>query len=134
MGTRFHLGLVGVALVATLGGCGRAAQQSDQATPDTTELNASAALVETPVESHPTAGRSRPPKAVNRAGDCLLSDVSGFVGKPDNPATRGALAAAAGRRAVRWIKPGTAVTQDMQPGRINAIVGDDGRIDSLRCG
>ena len=126
MGTRFCLGLAGVALVATLCGCGRARQTSDQAAPDTAMINASAALVE-------PSGGPRPAAAPDRQ-DCALAKTRGFVGKPDQPATRTALADAVGSRVIRWIKPGTAITQDMNPGRLNVIVSDDGRIEALRCG
>lgn len=126
MGTRFCLGLAGVALVVTLCSCGRAGKTADEAAPDTAMINASAALVG-PSEA------SRQASASDQQ-DCALAKARGFVGKPDLPATQTALAGAVGRRVVRWIKPGTAVTQDTQPGRLNVLVGDDGRIEALRCG
>ena len=126
MGTRFHLGLAGVALVAALGGCGRAGQSADQRSPDTTMINASAALVETPAASRDASADS--------TDTCHAAPARSFIGQPDLPATRAALAVAIGKRAVRWIKPGSAVTQDLQPGRLNVIVVEDGRIGSLRCG
>ena len=106
MGTRLHLGLASVALVAAVGGCGRAGQPADQSSPDTTMINASAALVDT---------------------SAATSDVLG-------DSTDTCSAAAAGKRAIRWVRPGSAVTQDMQPGRLNVIVVENGRIGSLRCG
>lgn len=126
MGTRFCLGLACVALVAALAGCGRADQSAEQTPPDTAMINASAALVETPTGSD----------AVSTDGTdtCQAARISSFIGRPDDPATRAALAAVIGKRAVRWVGPGTAVTQDMQPGRLNVIVVEDGRIGSLRCG
>ena len=126
MGTRFCLGLACVALVAALAGCGRADQSAEQTPPDTAMINASAALVETPTGSD----------AVSTDGTdtCQAARISSFIGRPDDPATRAALAAVIGKRAVRWVGPGTAVTQDMQPGRLNVIVIEDGRIGSLRCG
>ena len=130
MGARLRLGLAGVALVAMLCGCGRARKTADDAAPDTTVLNASAALVDTSAESRAAAGK----RADDAVDDCQIAKVRGFVGKPDQSATRSSLAAAVGRHALRWIKPGTAITQDTQPGRLNVIVGEDGRIDSLRCG
>lgn len=126
MGTRFCLGLACVALVAALAGCGRADQSAEQTPPDTAMINASAALVETPTGSD----------AVSTDGTdtCQAARISSFIGRPDDPATRAALTAVIGKRAVRWVGPGTAVTQDMQPGRLNVIVVEDGRIGSLRCG
>ena len=126
MGTRFCLGLACVALVAALAGCGRADQSAEQTPPDTAMINASAALVETPTGSD----------AVSTDGTdtCQAARISSFIGRPDDPATRAALAAVIGKRAVRWVGPGTAVSQDMQPGRLNVIVVEDGRIGSLRCG
>lgn len=126
MGTRFCLGLASVALVAALGGCGRAGQSADQASPDTTITTASAALVETPAESGTAF--------VDSADTCQAAKARSFIGRPDQPSTRAALAVAIGKRAVRWINPGSAVTPDQQPGRLNVIVVEDGRIGSLRCG
>jgi nitrous oxide reductase accessory protein NosL len=126
MGTRFCLGLACVALVAALAGCGRADQAAEQTHPDTTMINASAALVEQP------AGPSA--VAADSTDTCQAAKVHGFIGRPDDAATRAALAAMIGKRAVRWVRPGTAVTQDMQPGRLNVIVVEDGQIGSLRCG
>ena len=126
MGTRLYLGLASVAVIATLGACGRAGQSAGQTSPDTTMINASAALVETPAASGDTSADS--------ADTCQAAPARSFIGQPDLPATRAALAMAIGTSAIRWIKPGSAVTQDSQPGRLNVIVVEDGRIGSLRCG
>lgn len=126
MGTRLYLGFAGIAVIATLGACGRAGQSAGQTSPDTTMINASAALVETPAASRDASAGS--------TDTCHAAPARSFIGQPDLPATRAALAVAIGKRAVRWIKPGSAVTQDLQPGRLNVIVVEDGRIGSLRCG
>ncbi|WP_295639691.1 I78 family peptidase inhibitor [Novosphingobium sp.] len=126
MGTRFHLGLGCVALVAALVGCGRAGQQAEQAAPDTTMINASAALVEAPAGSDSASATN--------TDTCQSARAHHFIGRLDDPAVRTALAAVIGKRAVRWIRPGTAVTQDFQADRLNVIVVEDGRIGSLRCG
>ena len=126
MGTRLHLGLAGIALVAAVGGCGRAGQPADQSSPNTTMINASAALVDTSTATGEVSGDS--------TDTCSAANVRSFVGQPDQLSIRAALAAAVGKRGIRWVRPGSAVTQDMQPGRLNVIVVEDGRIGSLRCG
>jgi hypothetical protein len=87
-------------------------------------INASAALVDAPSGS----------VFADRPDTCQAARARNFIGRTDNPATRAALGAGVGQRVVRWIKPGTPVTQDLQPGRLNVIVVEDGRIGSLRCG
>ena len=126
MGTRLHLGLAAAALVAAAGGCGRAGQPADQSSPDTTMINASAALVNTSAATSDVLGDS--------TDTCSAANARSFVGQFDQPSIRAALAAAVGKRGIRWVRPGSAVTQDMQPGRLNVIVVEDGRIGSLRCG
>ena len=126
MGTRFHLGLAGDALVAALGGCGRAGQRADQSSPDNTMINASATLVDTSGATGEVAADS--------TDTCSAANARSFVGQFDQPSIRAALAAAVGKRGIRWVRPGSAVTQDMQPGRLNVIVVENGRIGSLRCG
>jgi hypothetical protein len=126
MGTRYGLGLTCCALLMALGSCGRAGRSADQGPPDSTVINASAALT--------AAGESPSSPAADAVDACMLAKARDFIGKVDRPATRTALATAIGSHTVRWIRAGTAVTQDMQRDRLNVIIGDDGRILSVRCG
>jgi hypothetical protein len=40
----------------------------------------------------------------------------------------------AGERTVRFIRPGTMVTKDFRPDRLNVDIGEDGRIQRFYCG
>lgn len=120
MKTGKRLGVTLLALAAGLSACQR---HADPPAPDTAMINATAALVE--------------PATASAAADddgCPTDAAQQFVGKPDGASLRSALAQAAGAHPVRWITPGAAVTQDYQPDRLNVIIGDDGRVQSLRCG
>ena len=127
MGTRVALGFACVALVGVACACQRAPQRAAEPGPDAGMINASAALVE--ASTAPT----EPSRGTDTA-DCGEAAARSLIGQPDTPAARAALARAEGMRAVRWITPGAIVTRDVLPKRLNVIVGDDGRIQSLRCG
>lgn len=107
-------------LAAGLSACQRGAEPAG---PDTAMVNASAALVE------PTGAT-----ATSADADCPTSAASRFVGQPDGAALRSTVTEAARPHPVRWITPGIAVTQDYRADRLNVIIGEDGKVQSLRCG
>ena len=130
MGTRLDLGLACVALVATLSCCGRTGQPTNQAAPDSTVINASAAIVETPAAS------AAAPDTLHgaRSDACGLTKAGSLVGQPDSPSARAALLRIVGHHMVRWIKPGDVIARDVRVERLNVIVSDDGQIMAFRCG
>lgn len=68
------------------------------------------------------------------ADACSTHTVSRFVGTDATPAVRNAITLAAGHDRIRWIKPGTAVTQDFRADRLNIILDQAGRVLTMRCG
>lgn len=68
------------------------------------------------------------------ADACGSHTVSRFVGAEATPAIRSAITIATGHNRIRWIKPGTAVTQDFRADRLNIILDQAERVLTMRCG
>lgn len=71
---------------------------------------------------------------VRAADACGTHTVTRFVGADATPAVRNAITIASGHDRIRWIKPGTAVTQDFRADRLNIILDQAGRVLTMRCG
>lgn len=71
----------------------------------------------------PQAGPASPPGP----DECGAAALSSLIGAP-------AAAAPAPSETVRVIRPGDAVTLDYRAERLNVEIGEDGRIERLRCG
>jgi nitrous oxide reductase accessory protein NosL len=95
-----------------------------------TEANPGAAAEDASDTAASAAADADPLPAIN----CGESQLAAVMNQPENEATRAAVAAAAGQRQVRWVHPGDAVTMDYQPGRLNVIVDEHGKIAATRCG
>ena len=80
----------------------------------------------------PTA--PKPAVPYKDADPCGTQAVSSYVGVNATAPVRAAIATALGHDRIRWIKPGTAVTQDYRPDRLNIILNDAGRVMTMRCG
>ncbi|KPF87145.1 hypothetical protein IP81_18800 [Novosphingobium sp. AAP83] len=81
------------------------------------------------------AQRPAPQKQGTRQPDtCGSHTVTRFVGSDATPSVRHAITVASGQEQIRWIKPGTAVTQDFRADRLNVILDQAGRILTMRCG
>lgn len=65
---------------------------------------------------------------------CGTQAASRYVGVNAAAPVRASVATAVGHDDIRWIKPGTAVTQDYRPDRLNIILDDAGRVMTMRCG
>lgn len=66
--------------------------------------------------------------------NCGEGRLAALMHQPENDDTHAAVVKAVGHRHVRWIHPGDAVTMDYQPGRLNVIVDEHGKIAATRCG
>lgn len=75
-------------------------------------------------------------KAETIAADdmCKASAGSFAVGRKDTGALRGEVASKIGHNRIRWLPPGTIVTQDMRPDRLNVDIDAGGTVTRLRCG
>jgi hypothetical protein len=65
---------------------------------------------------------------------CDSTRIEGAIGQTFTPALGDTWRTKAGARAVRVIRPGTAVTMDYRPDRLNVTLDEAGRVTALRCG
>lgn len=66
--------------------------------------------------------------------DCNLPQAKRFIGMLLTPKLREELADAINHDRIRMVRPGTIITQDYNPERINLIADDAGMIMTIRCG
>lgn len=79
--------------------------------------------------------RPAAPKPSARSPDaCTAHLVSRFIGATATPTVRTAIEKATGHNRIRWIRPGTAVTQDFRQDRLNVILDETEQIMTMRCG
>lgn len=128
--------------LCALSACGAPPAQSDSASasgPDMPPDHQSPSLppiIPAPITPAPiTPAPIAPPASDDPAAhDCNKPLSTAFIGLPESPRNRAALDAAVGHHPVRWVHPGDAITMDYQPGRLNVILDETGRIVATRCG
>ena len=77
----------------------------------------------------------REPISLRDDGDeCGATQVQNYVGLRANATVREEVARRSGAPVIRWIEPGTAVTMDFRPDRMNGELDEDGVVTVLRCG
>jgi hypothetical protein len=70
----------------------------------------------------------------NSAADpCGASKVAALVSLEATPAVRAQVATKVGHDRIRWIAPGTAVTMDFSPERLNVLLDREDVITGARC-
>ncbi|MES2302322.1 MAG: I78 family peptidase inhibitor [Pseudomonadota bacterium] len=70
----------------------------------------------------------------DQVAECGASAAARFIGASAASEVRAAIASSVGHARIRWISPGSTVTQDYRPDRLNVIVGSSGRVMTMRCG
>lgn len=75
-----------------------------------------------------------PVAAADRNRACGTPVAEDFVGRKDTPALRADLARKVGHGRIRWLPPGTIVTQDYREDRLNVDIDAGGVIVRVRCG
>lgn len=65
---------------------------------------------------------------------CDASSTRSLVGRPASSDLGASALKLAGARAVRWIRPGDAVTMDYRYDRLNIELDETNRVRALRCG
>ncbi len=68
------------------------------------------------------------PAGPDLTASCGAESLQGLVGQPESVA-----AAMAFAREVRIIRPGTAVTMDYRPDRLNIVIDAGGKISAVHC-
>ena len=81
-----------------------------------------------PVEDGADGNWTRPPTM------CGSRQLDRFVGKKRTDAISAEVARISEAKSIRWIKPGTAVTMDYRPERLNVDLDDKGVITGFHCG
>jgi hypothetical protein len=74
------------------------------------------------------------PTSPPAADECGAAGLSRYLNVVPSGEMKSAITSAIGDRTIRYIAPGDAVTMDFSPTRLNAELGDDGRITRFRCG
>lgn len=72
-----------------------------------------------------------PPEATD---GCNASAAADVIGRKDSPAVRAEVAQKVGHRSIRWLPPGSIVTQDLRGDRLNVDLDAGGVVTRLRCG
>jgi hypothetical protein len=80
----------------------------------------------------PSGGGETAPPALGSA--CDTAAIANLVGKPFTPALEADAKARAKVEAVRAIRPGTAVTMDFRPDRLNIDIDEKNIVTGFRCG
>jgi hypothetical protein len=70
----------------------------------------------------------------DEAGDCGADKLGRWLNVLPTADVKAQIAATVGKRPIRYIAPGDAVTMDYSPSRLNVELGEDGRIKRFRCG
>ncbi|MDK4805677.1 MAG: I78 family peptidase inhibitor [Novosphingobium aromaticivorans] len=124
--------------LCALSACGAPPAQSDSASasgpdmPPDHQSPSQPPISPSPISPAPIVA---PPASDDPAAhDCNKPLSTAFIGLPESPRNRAALVAAVGHHPVRWVHPGDAITMDYQPGRLNVILDETGRIVATRCG
>lgn len=65
---------------------------------------------------------------------CHAHRALSFAGQTDTPALRKKIRQIVGARTVRWVRPGNAVTHDLDPARLNVLFDESGKVMTARCG
>jgi hypothetical protein len=81
----------------------------------------------------PTVGGETAAPALG-AGTCDTAVLANLVGKPFTPALEADAKARVKVQAVRAIRPGTAVTMDFRPDRLNIDIDEKNIVTGFRCG
>ena len=81
----------------------------------------------------PTDGSAPPEQGAGESG-CNAAAAQDLVGRQRSEALGAEALRLTGARAVRWIRPGDAVTMDYRPDRLNIELDEQGRVSAFRCG
>lgn len=68
------------------------------------------------------------------ANQCNAQAAQSLVGQAFGPATLAQALAAAGADEARMLRPDSMITKEYKAGRLNVLVGDDGRVARVNCG
>ena len=91
-----------------------------------------------PLAALALAGCATPKPAFGPTGDaagpCELARLPALAGRPGSAVLAADAMALSGAKAIRWVRPGEAVTMDYREDRLNIRLGHDGRVKGFSCG
>ena len=90
--------------------------------------------VEPPASPPPTQAVPPPASTGPTDDECGAGDVGAYLNQLPTSDTMEKIRATVGKRTIRTIHPGDAVTMDFVPYRLNIELGADGRIKRFHCG
>ena len=92
-------------------------------------------MASVPVDDYARVTPSTPPPTDVALEDCNARLASPYIGEQADAQTRGELlSAVAPVTNVRWVGPGTATTEDLDPDRLNVMLDAGDTITALSCG
>ena len=126
-----RLFLAAAALIVSLGAC------QAEGTEQPASSGAAEAVAEDVIESE-EAPEARADAALesgkSQDSGCGADKLGRWLNILPTAEVKAQIAATVGRRTIRYIGPGDAVTMDFSPARLNVELGEDGRIKLFRCG
>jgi len=78
--------------------------------------------------------REPPPAAGNGERACIAEGLESLLGRPASEALGAEALRRSGAGALRWIRPGDAVTMDYREDRLNIHLDGRGRVERFACG
>ena len=69
-----------------------------------------------------------------RTGTCDAAPAAGLIGREATEALGAEALRLTGASRLRWLRPGTIVTMEFSPGRLNLRLDDQGRVTRIICG
>ena len=82
----------------------------------------------------PEDGSIEPPREVGASGECNAEGLDNLIGRARTEELGAEALRRSGARALRWIRPGDAVTMDFRQDRLNISLDAQNRVERLHCG
>lgn len=77
--------------------------------------------------------RSRPARGADPSV-CDIRRLKVLVGRPGSAVAASEALRLSGARTIRWVPPGSAVTMDYRPDRLNVVLSGDKKVRRFTCG
>ncbi|WP_213981816.1 I78 family peptidase inhibitor [Sphingomonas sp. dw_22] len=78
--------------------------------------------------------QNSPPKTEVPGVQCNANGLKRLIGQQRSPEAETLAKQLSNAKTVRWLEPGSVMTMDFRPDRLNLNVDEQGRITSARCG
>jgi len=75
-----------------------------------------------------------PPPLPEPSAECTADPAQSLIGQPATAELGAQALSLTGSKTLRWIQPGTAVTMDFRPDRLNIELDEKNAVKAIRCG